>query len=343
MSPWRSASGAAPSWACRCCWPRSASWSWSTPPDPDRLHPAGPVGPAAVPAVVGVALLVIAVLLARDVLRGGHGESEVGEDVDLSHPSDWRTVLLLIAAFLANVVLIDRVGFPSRGRCCSGGCLCPGQPPLAPRPADRPGPVGRHLPDLLPRARHRPAGGRWRGSCRWRRCPTCSMASPPRLLPSTRWAALGDPRHRGRGATRHRPAMTSPAAAGHLRPRPDGRLHHVRRDLLRRHVRRLDHLDPAQHPGRKLLGGHRHRGQPHGQRGRAAQALATAAIGSFVAGLIGTMLLVLLAPYIVKVAVGIGAPTTSPSCCWPSSRSPPCRGRRGSAASPRCSSASPSA
>src|SRR5215216_471696 len=44
------------------------------------------------------------------------------------------------------------------------------------------------------------------------------------------------------------------------------------------------------------------------KRGRAAQALATAAIGSFVAGLIGTMLLVLLAPWIVKVAVGIGAP-----------------------------------
>jgi putative tricarboxylic transport membrane protein len=75
----------------------------------------GPVGPAAVPVVVGVVLLVIAVLLARDVLRGGHGESEMGEDVDLSHPSDWRTVGLLIAAFLANVVLIDRVGFPISG------------------------------------------------------------------------------------------------------------------------------------------------------------------------------------------------------------------------------------
>jgi putative tricarboxylic transport membrane protein len=62
-----------------------------------------------------VALLVIAVLLARDVLRGGHGEAEGGEDVDLSHPSDWRTVLMLIAAFLANVVLIDRVGFPISG------------------------------------------------------------------------------------------------------------------------------------------------------------------------------------------------------------------------------------
>jgi putative tricarboxylic transport membrane protein len=49
------------------------------------------------------------------VLRGGHGEAETGEDVDLSHPSDWRTMLLLVAAFLANVALIDRVGFPISG------------------------------------------------------------------------------------------------------------------------------------------------------------------------------------------------------------------------------------
>jgi putative tricarboxylic transport membrane protein len=43
------------------------------------------------------------------------------------------------------------------------------------------------------------------------------------------------------------------------------------------------------------------------KRGRAAQALATAAIGSFVAGLIGTALLVFVAPLIVKFAVDIGA------------------------------------
>jgi putative tricarboxylic transport membrane protein len=82
---------------------------------PTDFTQRGPVGPAAVPVVVGMALLVIAVLLARDVLRGGHGESETGEDIDLSHPSDWRTVLLLVGAFLANVVLIERVGFPISG------------------------------------------------------------------------------------------------------------------------------------------------------------------------------------------------------------------------------------
>jgi len=75
----------------------------------------GPVGPAAMPVVVGVLLIVVAAFLALDVLRGGHGEAEGGEDVDLSHPSDWRTVLLLAAAFLANVVLIEPAGWPISG------------------------------------------------------------------------------------------------------------------------------------------------------------------------------------------------------------------------------------
>jgi putative tricarboxylic transport membrane protein len=82
---------------------------------PTDFTQRGPIGPAAVPTVVGIALLVLAVLLALDVLRGGRGESEMGEDIDLSHPSDWRTVLLLIGAFLANVVLIDLVGWPISG------------------------------------------------------------------------------------------------------------------------------------------------------------------------------------------------------------------------------------
>jgi putative tricarboxylic transport membrane protein len=43
------------------------------------------------------------------------------------------------------------------------------------------------------------------------------------------------------------------------------------------------------------------------KRGRAAQALATAAIGSFVAGLIGTALLVFVAPLIVSFAINISA------------------------------------
>ncbi|MEU8898959.1 tripartite tricarboxylate transporter TctB family protein [Nocardia sp. NPDC048505] len=75
----------------------------------------GPVGPKAMPLVVGALLVAVAVALAIDVLRGGRGEAEGGEDVDLSTPPEWRTVGLLIAVFVANIVLIDIVGFPIAG------------------------------------------------------------------------------------------------------------------------------------------------------------------------------------------------------------------------------------
>ncbi|MGW5089727.1 tripartite tricarboxylate transporter TctB family protein [Streptomyces sp. BRB040] len=75
----------------------------------------GPVGPRTVPIVVGVGLLVIAALLAVDVLRGGRGEAEGGEDVDLSEPADWRTVLLLSGIFLGAAALIEPAGFPVAG------------------------------------------------------------------------------------------------------------------------------------------------------------------------------------------------------------------------------------
>ena len=50
-------------------------------------------------------------------------------------------------------------------------------------------------------------------------------------------------------------------------------------------------------------------GHKMAKAGRAAQALATAAIGSFVAGTIGTALLVTVAPFVVKFAVSLGAPS----------------------------------
>ena len=87
------------------------------------LAQRGPVGPAAVPTLVGLMLIVCAVVLAVDVLRGGRGEAEGGEDVDISAPSDWRTVLLLAAAFLANVALIDRAGWPISGAVLFWGCV----------------------------------------------------------------------------------------------------------------------------------------------------------------------------------------------------------------------------
>ncbi|MDX2933923.1 tripartite tricarboxylate transporter TctB family protein [Streptomyces ipomoeae] len=75
----------------------------------------GPVGQRTVPIVVGGGLLLIAALLAVDVLRGGRGQAETGEDIDLSEPADWRTVLLLAGVFLGAAVLIEPLGFPVAG------------------------------------------------------------------------------------------------------------------------------------------------------------------------------------------------------------------------------------
>ncbi|MET1088077.1 MAG: tripartite tricarboxylate transporter permease, partial [Arthrobacter sp.] len=50
-------------------------------------------------------------------------------------------------------------------------------------------------------------------------------------------------------------------------------------------------------------------GNKMAKAGRAAQALATAAIGSFVAGTIGTALLAVCAPIVVKFAISLGAPS----------------------------------
>ena len=74
-----------------------------------------PVGPRAVPVLLGALLMLVAVLYAVDVARGGRGEPEAGEDVDLSQAVDWRTVLLLICAFVANAVLIERLGWVISG------------------------------------------------------------------------------------------------------------------------------------------------------------------------------------------------------------------------------------
>ena len=82
---------------------------------PESLIARGPVGPGAVPIVVGTLLLVVSVFLAVDVLRGGRGEPEGGEDVELGGGTDWRTVGLLAVAFLANALLIEPLGWPLSG------------------------------------------------------------------------------------------------------------------------------------------------------------------------------------------------------------------------------------
>ncbi|MEX5718254.1 tripartite tricarboxylate transporter TctB family protein [Geodermatophilus maliterrae] len=82
---------------------------------PESRIVRGPVGPAAVPMVVGGLLVVVGIVLALDIRRGGRGEPEGGEDVELTGGSDWQTIAMLAAAFVANALLIEPLGWVFSG------------------------------------------------------------------------------------------------------------------------------------------------------------------------------------------------------------------------------------
>jgi putative tricarboxylic transport membrane protein len=81
-----------------------------------------PVQPSFFPYVVGTALVVLAVVLAVATARGNVAEPEGGEDVDLTEPSDWVTVAKLAGVFLANVLLVDTLGWAITGALLFAGC-----------------------------------------------------------------------------------------------------------------------------------------------------------------------------------------------------------------------------
>jgi putative tricarboxylic transport membrane protein len=82
---------------------------------PESRIARGPVGPGTIPIIVGSLLVIVAGFLAFDISRGGRGEPEGGEDVELGGGTDWRTVGLLAVAFIANALLIEPLGWPISG------------------------------------------------------------------------------------------------------------------------------------------------------------------------------------------------------------------------------------
>ncbi|AKK28347.1 tripartite tricarboxylate transporter TctB family protein [Mycobacterium sp. EPa45] len=70
-----------------------------------------PVGPKFFPLIIGVAALLLAVILAVAIPRGSKGEADAGEDIDPEAPGDWRTVGLLIALFVAMILLVNLLGW----------------------------------------------------------------------------------------------------------------------------------------------------------------------------------------------------------------------------------------
>lgn len=88
---------------------------WQTQSISASLASEKTLGPRVAPYFVGGLLLVVAALLLIDLLRGGHGEQESGEDVDLSHGTDWKTLFVLAAVLIGAGQLIAFVGFPIAG------------------------------------------------------------------------------------------------------------------------------------------------------------------------------------------------------------------------------------
>ena len=74
-----------------------------------------PVGPKWFPIAIGVILVVLAVILAIAIPRGSVGEADAGEDVDPNMPGDWRTVGLLVALFVALILLVNPLGWVITG------------------------------------------------------------------------------------------------------------------------------------------------------------------------------------------------------------------------------------
>jgi len=99
-------------------------------------------------------------------------------------------------------------------------------------------------------------------------------------------------------------------------------------------------VDPAEHAGRERVDDDRPRGEQDGQERRGAAALATAAIGSFVAGTLATMALTFLAPAIAELAFLFGPQDYFALIVWPSRPYRSCWAPRGVRGFISCSSAS---
>ena len=235
---------------------------------------ANSIGPRFFPTCVGVLLVGVAVARRRRPARrhrrdGGGGGRRRQPQLGLDAP--WRCSA---PSSSATRCCWSGSASPSPRRCCSSAS----PPSLGSRrwardAADRRRARRRGLPRLRPRARRRPArrraaGGALDGRARpaARRLLDGADAREPALGPARRRA-----RHLRRRPARHRPGDDGGAAAAdHLHPGAGQRVHHVRRHLLRRHVRRLDHRDPAQHARRERIDHDRARGQPDGPQGAGA-------------------------------------------------------------------------
>ncbi|MEU7740244.1 tripartite tricarboxylate transporter TctB family protein [Nonomuraea sp. NPDC049158] len=69
------------------------------------------IGPRFFPMLVGCSMIVIGLFYVADVFRGGSGDPEESEDVDVDAPADWRSVGLVSGIFLAFTAVLNVLGW----------------------------------------------------------------------------------------------------------------------------------------------------------------------------------------------------------------------------------------
>lgn len=78
----------------------------------EPLGSANTLSARVVPIAIGAMMLIAALAVLIEQLRGKFGEPDGGEDIDLDASTSWITVLIVIAAFLSLIVTIPGLGWP---------------------------------------------------------------------------------------------------------------------------------------------------------------------------------------------------------------------------------------
>lgn len=72
---------------------------------------SGSVGPQVFPTIIGIFIILVALILIIEVLRGNYGQPEGTEFGEIKGKTDWKTLGTVSASILTYPFLIERAGF----------------------------------------------------------------------------------------------------------------------------------------------------------------------------------------------------------------------------------------
>ena len=281
-------------------------------------------------------------MLALRILRGDRGPEEDGEDIDPDAPTSWRAVGIIALAFLAHALLINVVGWPLAVTAMFGVVAWA----LGARGIVRPLVAGGITSVVIwLRVRQGPGrGAARRRSCSSSRRGGCDVRGGSGVVPSSGGAEMEafDELLNGFGQALT-PINLLFALLGVVLGTAVGVLPGIGPAMTVALLLPITYvLEPTaafimfagiyyggmyggsttsillNTPGESSSIMTALEGNKMAKAGRGAAALGTAAIGSFVAGTIATLLLALVAPTVVELAIASARPTTSRWPCSPS-------------------------